>query len=154
MSCKRIQRRISAFLDAELPADEARRIEEHLARCRACAREARVLAASYQLLELCPPDVRRQTPVAREDVRVLPASGVWRLGSSVWRLAIRRAGLPVMTGLLTGALLGLWLWPTLSPPAAPADARPIYQRDAEVFGALARDPLEEVYVRLTAAPRR
>jgi anti-sigma factor RsiW len=62
MTCKRTQRRLSAFLDGEVTPEGAARIERHLAICRACADEARALTATYKFLECCPmalrPDVR------------------------------------------------------------------------------------------------
>jgi anti-sigma factor RsiW len=140
MTCKRIQRRLSAFLDRELPPAEARRIEQHLASCLACSREARTLGAAYELLALCPAALRAAVP-----------DGTRRL----WRPFVT---LPIAAGLLTGAVLGLWFWPRLE---APVPAAPLLAgralgspRDVEAFGGLARDPLEEVYVTLTSPARR
>src|SRR5438105_3615793 len=117
MTCKRMQSKLSAFLDAELPLSEARRIEEHLARCPACAREAGTLATMYQMLEHCPPALRPAVHSAEEPTRATLRRAP-RLPSGLSGLALRRAGglFPIATGLLTGTILGLWLWPRLSAP--------------------------------------
>jgi anti-sigma factor RsiW len=159
MTCKRIQRRLSSFLDGEVSSDDAGRIEQHLALCPACRSEARALTATYQLLELYPqalrPDVHSMKAPAGVTVRR-------RLTLPAWssRLAGRRASglLPLVTGLLVGVVLEIWLWPPMSPPVFPApvfvDQHALPPRDREAFGVLARDPLEEVYVTLTSATSR
>jgi anti-sigma factor RsiW len=159
MTCKRTYRRLSAFLDGEVTPEEAARIEQHLATCWGCGDEARALAASYQLLERCP-------QALRPDVRAMkvPAGGTLRHlltrpgGSSPF--AVRRAPglLPIVTGLLVGTLLGMWVWPRMSPPVSSSPVllgrRSSPPRDPDALAGLVRDPLEEVYVTLTSARSR
>jgi anti-sigma factor RsiW len=156
MTCRRIRKKLSAFLDGEVSPEEAGRIEQHLAICPACGTEASALTATYELLERCPQALRTglrpvcQVPGARcqAGIRRGPFPG---LRPGTWHLA------PILAGLLVGAVLGMWLWPRMSPAAAPArvlvEPRSSPSRDVEAFGTPARDPLE-VYVMLTSARSR
>jgi anti-sigma factor RsiW len=42
---------LSAYLDGELPAERMRQVEQHLATCRSCQREALELSSTYGLLD-------------------------------------------------------------------------------------------------------
>jgi anti-sigma factor RsiW len=159
MTCKRIRRNLSAFLDGEVTQDEAGRIERHLASCPGCCDEARALTITYQLLECCPralrPGVRSIQVPAEAPLRRLVTLPI---GS--FQLDVSRATslLAVVTGLLVGSLLGLWLWPRLSPTdpssAVLLDPRGSPSRDAAAFEAPGRGSLEEIYVMLTSGSAR
>jgi anti-sigma factor RsiW len=162
VTCKRIQRKLSAFLDREVSSEEAARIEQHVAICPACRREAGALAATYQLLELCPPALRTglrpvcPVPAPTRSVGFGRPAGK---GLSISRRALGTGHwAPILAGLLVGTFLGVWLWPRLSAPVAPSsvivDLRSSRPRDPEAFEAPARDPLEEVYVTLTSTRGR
>jgi len=50
MSCEQFEPLISAYVDGELPAEQSRQLEEHLAACERCTRElAEVRALKEQL---------------------------------------------------------------------------------------------------------
>jgi anti-sigma factor RsiW len=160
MTCKHARKKLSAFLDGELLSEEASRIEQHLAICPACSREARALTATYQLLERCPQPLRTESGAGlpSADDRRPTAAGRSHpfLGGLRSAVGGRTTQLvPIVTGLLVGALLGSWVWPRMSPPVSPTpvvdDTRPSPARDAEGFRGLARDPLEDVYVTLTSS---
>lgn len=55
MNCHEAIEALVAQLDRELPADEVRRLEAHLAGCAACARERRQQEALWRLLDLAAP---------------------------------------------------------------------------------------------------
>jgi anti-sigma factor RsiW len=163
MTCKHARKKLSAFLDGELVPDEASRIEQHLASCPGCGSEARALTATYQLLECCPQPLRAEwvAQLATADGRRPTAAGRWHpiLGGRRSVAGGRTLSLlPIVTGLLVGAILGSWLWPRMSPPVSPSPiigaSRSSPARDGEGFGGLARDPLEEVYVTLTSSRSR
>jgi anti-sigma factor RsiW len=171
MTCKRIRKKLSAFLDGEVSPEEGGRIEQHLAICPACATEARALTATYQLLERCPQallcSLRSRSRLQAPGSRLVGRHGgwpkwssshrAWSLEPGAWRYPAWHLA-PILTGLLVGAVLGMWLWPRMSPAAAPSrvlvEPRSSLPRDVEAFGAPARDPLEEVYVTLTSARSR
>jgi len=52
MNCTTCQQRLSAFLDGELNADEARDVNEHLIRCETCRAEHDRLAETLAKLDL------------------------------------------------------------------------------------------------------
>jgi anti-sigma factor RsiW len=184
MTCKRVRKKLSAFLDGELFPEEARRIQQHLTICPACGSEARALTATYHLLEHCPQALRSEWVAERTTADDRKAAlGAWRLalGKGGGMPRVQAAGLslcrsqapsakrpapergralsllPIVTGLLLGAILGWWVWPRMSPPATPSpivgDRRSSPPRDPEGFGGLSRDPLE-VYVTLTSSRSR
>jgi anti-sigma factor RsiW len=185
MTCKRIRKKLSAFLDGEVSSAEGSWIEQHLAICTECGSEARALTATYQLLERCPQPLRAEwgAQFGTADGRK-GALGAWRLalgkGGGMPRVQAARLSvcrsqapsakrqapergrtlslLPIVTGLLVGAILGSWVWPRMSPPVSPppvaGDSRSSRPRDPDGFGGLARDPLEDVYVTLTSSRNR
>lgn len=163
MTCKHARKKLSAFLDGELVPEEASRIEQHLASCPGCGSEARALTATYQLLERCPQALRAEWGAQLPTADHGPSTAAGRchpiLGGR-WSVGGGRtlSLLPIVTGLLVGAILGSWVWPRMSPPVSPppvvGDPRSSRPRDPEGFGGLARDPLEEVYVTLTSSRNR
>ena len=50
MKCKQVLRRIEAYFDGELPADERAGMEEHLRSCPSCSRELQVLRSLSSLV--------------------------------------------------------------------------------------------------------
>ena len=58
MKCKRIRRKLVAYLDGELREKQKLLIKEHLTKCRECKKEADLLNKSFYLLK----DQRRLKP--------------------------------------------------------------------------------------------
>jgi len=54
MKCKTVQKKLNAYLDAELTAEASRRVEEHFRTCPDCARELAHQRRLRQLLDLVP----------------------------------------------------------------------------------------------------
>jgi hypothetical protein len=69
MTCREIEERLSAYLDEPLPAEERRKVEEHLASCRSCARVLADLRKTVGLVrglgEVEPPPWLRQNIMTR-----------------------------------------------------------------------------------------
>jgi len=106
MRCKRIRRRLSAYLDGELPTERMGRIEAHLAACPSCQREVQAMASAYALLDsgtavTVPDDLvfRRpaEAPTPRAGERLRAARG---LGWS-WAAAACVVGLLIGVGIRT-----------------------------------------------------
>jgi predicted anti-sigma-YlaC factor YlaD len=51
MKCKRIRRKLVAYLDGELEEKQKLSIKEHLTKCRQCKKEADLLKKSFYLLK-------------------------------------------------------------------------------------------------------
>jgi anti-sigma factor RsiW len=164
MTCKRIRKKLSAFLDGEVSSAEGSWIEQHLAICTECGSEARALTATYQLLERCPQALLLRSATGRAGDGATgrdetgPAVSPCRPVAPSPRLPFPPRLLPIVTGLLVGAVLGSWVWPRMSPPVSPSpvvgDSRSSRPRDPDGFGGLARDPLEDVYVTLISSRSR
>jgi anti-sigma factor RsiW len=56
MECAEVFSRLSAWLDGELEPEEARRVEEHLARCESCRRQRVLLGATSRAVRALPPE--------------------------------------------------------------------------------------------------
>ena len=109
MSCIDIRKRLSAWVDHELPDQEAQRVADHLTRCPACRLEAEGMAQLASLLDNLP-TVKAPAALSRNTLAAFraglepPAMGEW------WRsltLAMRGAVCgAALAGLLLGAVLG------------------------------------------------
>lgn len=102
--------RLVAYVDREVPDDEAARIRDHLAGCERCRREVEALTALHRGLEELP----------------APTAGDLWPGVAE-RMGDRRGGFrPVWAGyvavLLLGAVLGGWAGEALRGPGAGAGA--------------------------------
>lgn len=116
MSCRRVQSRLSAYLDGELPPAERVRVSDHLAGCARCAAEAASLRRTVRLMRTTggfvpPPDLR-----ARLDLSVLSVAGTER-ETRPWRL---RPVLPPAVGMAAVAVALLF---SISLPRAPRPPR-------------------------------
>ena len=124
MDCAEVKRRLSAWVDDELPAGQAQRIERHLQDCPACrleAREQRQLAAALNAL----PAIAAPSAFSRKTMRAFQA-GVERPSLAQWwrqmSMAMRGAVCATaLAGLLCGVVLGSSLTSTLGTdkPAMP-----------------------------------
>jgi hypothetical protein len=94
---RRIQDRLSAYLDAELPVDEARMVDAHVRSCGSCAQElAELRLAAAALADLPEVDVPRSFALTPADAR--PAGRVPAGLSSL------NSGLRITGGVLAAAL--------------------------------------------------
>ena len=145
MNCKRAHRRLSAYLDGELPNREALRLEEHLTACPSCQAEADRLRQAWQVLS------------ATEEIRPSPQfqAGVWNAihAAETSPAAHRGAVVPrlgwalaLVAVLFLGAALGRELarlpGHALNAPPAMAEAGPL-----EAFQEMPQDTLSAVFTR-------
>ncbi|PKN34103.1 MAG: hypothetical protein CVU61_10085 [Deltaproteobacteria bacterium HGW-Deltaproteobacteria-19] len=82
MTCKEIEERLSAYLDNALPADERRRIEDHLPSCPSCLKAAEDLRKTvglvHELEEVEPPPWLSQKIMTRIREEAAPKRGILR----------------------------------------------------------------------------
>ena len=130
MSCNEIQN-LDAYADGELPADERRRVEQHLAICAACARE---LARLRKLSAI----IGAYRPVLSSDAleRIHNAVGqTWDVG--ILRIA-RRISAVAAAVVLAGSLY-LTFFETEQATAVPvweqAAVTAVQPQDAQLAGA-------------------
>jgi anti-sigma factor RsiW len=100
MNCELWQDKIDAFVDAELSADEARRFDQHLRSCTACAQETFVrqrLKAETRLAG------QRYVPSAEFSERLTTRLAPQRKKTRVWILALASA----LAVLLLTTFIGL-----------------------------------------------
>jgi len=140
MWCLTVKRKLNAFLDAEIPAAERARVEEHLRECASCRQaldRLRGIAATLAQLPAPPPvpDGFAERLMARAARRVKQAShrpvGVrlWPSFSPAMRVA---AAATLALGLGLGALMGWDLSRTPPEPsrlAAAAEPNAVYGLD-------------------------
>ncbi len=83
---------LSAYLDGELPSDEARALEEHVARCPSCRAELDGLAAVVgrlrRLERQAPPPVLAQRVTRRVAVEGRPTGLIARIEAALRRLDV------------------------------------------------------------------
>ena len=77
MTCEHCEARLSAYLDSELPTDEAMRVRAHIDTCATCARKLSVLMAA-------------QAAFRRHKPEPVDAAFAARLESAVVRASTRR----------------------------------------------------------------
>ena len=106
MRCRTVQRKLSAFLDGEVPEKMTSQITEHLSGCPACREEAASLSAVWKGLE----EMREIDPSpyfwTRLNARIAQAERRRFSPDRVWRM-LSRTLVPV-TGV-TAAVIGLWI---------------------------------------------
>ena len=103
MQCRDCRDALGPRLDGELPVDEAREIDRHLARCPACAREFGTLTETHRILsenlmQYRAPDVLKArirsavagVPASREPTHPVPAW--WRQVAAGLLIAIMSSG--------------------------------------------------------------
>ncbi|MBC7185769.1 MAG: zf-HC2 domain-containing protein [Calditrichaeota bacterium] len=153
MTCKKVQRRLSAFLDGELTEELAREVNEHVSRCAVCAGELARVQKVWQLLGSLPPVQAPPFFATRvlAQVRARRRSLLERLGE----LAVARPLLPmaVSVGILAGALLGSWLGSWITGGYRHGSETLVTQvaTEFESFDDLPPGSLSEAYVTLASA---
>lgn len=120
MICRLYHKQLSLYLDGELPATRARRLEAHLRVCQQCQSELHaIMGISHHIRE-----ASEQIQVSRDfDQRVLRAVGYWQVTGrqTVRSRSYLRPLLTLMLALL--ALLGLVRWFFWEPLPGPAPQR-------------------------------
>jgi anti-sigma factor (TIGR02949 family) len=107
MNCNKVRTQLSAYLDRELPADQAEEVRSHLAKCPGCTEEYRLLCAAWDALladkgiEPSPDFIEAlwQRVRGREAEAIVPGPGHVRLLK--W--------LPAMAAGLVVAFLAGWI---------------------------------------------
>ena len=161
MWCVKVERKLNAFLDAELTAAERARVEEHLCECASC-REAldrlRGVAAALAQAPTPPavPDGFAERLMARAARRAEQSSHrpvVVRLRPSFSPVMRVAAAAMLTLGIGLGALMGWDLSRTPSKPsrlAAAADINAVYGLD--YLSEAPDGSLASVYLTLASAP--
>ncbi|MBU0567406.1 zf-HC2 domain-containing protein [bacterium] len=105
MKCKRVQRRLSAFLDRELKEREEKEIKTHLPGCSSCSKELKEMSSAWNLLLELKPVESPAYLIQRTIAEITTARGK----VSWWQEILLRPA-PVLAtialGILIGGLLG------------------------------------------------
>ena len=163
MWCLTVKRKLNALLDAELPAAERARVEEHLHECASCRqaldRLRGVAAALAQAPEPPPVPVRfaerLMATAARRAEQASHRPVVVRLWPSFPPAMRVAAAAMLVLGIGVGVLMGWDLSRTPSKPsrlAAAADLNAVYGLD--YLSEAPTGSLADVYLALTSAAKR
>jgi putative zinc finger protein len=129
MSCRTVQKSLSAFLDQALSRTEMDLISVHLSGCRECDARKRELAGVTTALRALPgkkvpAQLASQLQVLASHERARRLAGPWHIALGTLRLAInnlmRPVAIPVTGGLASAMFLFSMLTPTLTIRAADA----------------------------------
>ena len=125
MSCETTRERLSAYVDGELPPDEAAETAEHLASCAACAREYEAMLKTVQtvregLVRHHAPDVLRAR--VRAALRDEPATARTAVRRRDWGVPWRAAAAALVVAVVSS---GLTLLAADRRPAEPAVAEEV-----------------------------
>src|SRR5215217_3965191 len=112
MNCAATRERLSAYVDGELPPDEAAAVAEHLTSCAACALEYGAVLETVRTLReglvrhRAPDVLRARVRAAIRDERSAPAAPVRRTWGAPWRaiaaalaVAVGSSGLTWVAGV-------------------------------------------------------
>src|SRR5579885_229559 len=127
MSCEKVQKSISAFIDRSLGEDERETVREHLEICRVCHGQAeqfsRLRSAVRSMPMVTPPPIltsRLRVMASHERARRLAhisATAMWNYWKDRVKLSVdnlmRPVALPIAGGLLSALFLFAMLVPTL-----------------------------------------
>ena len=108
MNCQEIRNRLDAYVDGELPAGEAEKVNRHLEACPACRHQAEVLRQIGSALDLLPPLTapprlyRKALGAYRKGMAAPSLADWWRNLTIAMRSAVCGAAL---AGLLCGAVM-------------------------------------------------
>jgi len=141
MKCEKIQSRLHRFLQDELPAGEARRMECHLRECEACRRARREAERLNSLLDeargqaTAPAGFTRRVRRRAEAREVAGIRWLAPVASVVGPNRVRAAVAAVFlfAGLSAGAFLG-WSTAAVSGARTGSTARAAEQEDAVLVG--------------------
>lgn len=106
MKCRTIQRKLSAFLDGELPEKTTSRISEHLSKCPTCQQEAASLSSVWEGLEemhaIDPSPyfwTRLSARIAQAEEQRFPLKEIWGM--------LHRLLVPATA--IAASVVGLWI---------------------------------------------
>ena len=111
MTCAQCQELLDAYIDGELPADDAAAVREHIASCAACARDHAALAATSRriggtLVKYQAPDVlKARIRVALAQPDPLAADAPMPKPLTRRRLALGGLGVAIASSILTFAVV-------------------------------------------------
>jgi hypothetical protein len=129
MSCRTVQKLLSAFVDKALSRADMEAVSLHLSTCRECAARKRELAGVTNALRALPfkrvpAQLASQLQVLASHERARRLAGPWRIALDTLRLAInnlmRPVAIPVTGGFASAVFLFSMLTPSLTIRAADA----------------------------------
>ena len=106
MRCRKVQRKLSGFLDGELSGKKAARIAEHLSHCSRCQQEAAALSSAWEQLGKVPEIEFSPYFWTRLSARIAQAEQQRFALGKVWRALDR---LLVPTTVIAASVVGLWV---------------------------------------------
>ena len=156
MRCSRVQKKLSAFFDGELPEDERHLISEHLQACENCRRELDELTMVSDSLEIlgaetAPPffGTRVKRRISEQDTRrSLPVPMIER---------VRRATVPAFAvavlcvSILAGGGLGKGIYELRAEKASREEVELVDYIGADSFDGLSSGSLVNAYNDLVSA---
>ena len=139
----RLRELLSAYVDGQVSASEASRVQEHLAACAECRRELEALRATVSLLRSLP-QVQPSRSFALAEAPE-PADRRWPVAWGA-RAAMSVAGL-VLAALLVGDAVGLVRQETgREPSLAAMEAEVIVEKEVPVEMVVTQEVVKEVQV--------
>ncbi|MBI5487302.1 MAG: zf-HC2 domain-containing protein [Deltaproteobacteria bacterium] len=153
MRCWSAKRRLSAFIDGELPPARRERLERHLARCPACASRERELRRSWEGFGTLPPldDTPDLWPGVLERLSEPRRSGRFAARPRPFLVPATLAAC-ALAGLVGGTLFALRVEAPAGRRTAAATATAPVDTFAEAFGDLGLDPAATTSAARAAPP--
>jgi anti-sigma factor RsiW len=154
MTCKKIKRRLSAFIDDEIDIDERQLIAAHLKACPACETERQKLLSVHAHLA---DEIRLHAdPFLLTKVKTRVETNQSRL-SHISALA-QKAFVPatILAGLCIGVLLGLQIYNLMPAPAQSATSTQAIPRysyiDPNIYEPIPSGSITATYMSLHSTP--
>jgi predicted anti-sigma-YlaC factor YlaD len=153
MKCKRIRRKLVAYLDGELRRKQKLLIKQHLTKCRECKKEADLLNKSFYLLK----DQQRLKPsqgfetnlwekiYSSEEKQLLPQAIFGRLAHLILPAAVAAA-------LIIGVVVGSSVEKIIPSQTVKLEERYLTSIGFDSFQDLSPGSLPEIYLNLATAP--
>jgi len=149
VDCGKMQGRLNAYLDGELPLTEQKSVEEHLRSCPVCRERVQqavrlaALLASIPVPEVPPDLAERIRAMARQRRRRVIWGGWWREASTPMRAA---ASLVLAVALTLGTLMS-WKITQPDPPLVAA----AFDYGLDSFAGAPDGSLEQAYLTLLSS---
>ncbi|MCX5885712.1 MAG: zf-HC2 domain-containing protein [Proteobacteria bacterium] len=159
MKCRDVEKRLKAFLDSELKAEDEIRIRQHIYLCPTCTREMEQFSKTWDLVAELPVVETETAPLFIKILRKIEARemrGPFRrfLEGLIVVPTPALAGLALIMGLFLGGEAGFLLYSTAFAPhmEIAASRRGAYYE--ELFADISPQSLEEGYFRLSTEIER